>query len=104
MISKQYRHGPVLTSVRNQYATSRPSGDTRASIAPVPGAGVLIGAFSSPPFWCIRQICGRPPNGVRSATIVPSSACEGEEYGEPVVPSSVTWYWPDPSALASQTL
>src|SRR3954469_20776630 len=28
-----------LTVVTNQYATSCPSGDTRASIAPVPGAG-----------------------------------------------------------------
>ena len=31
-----------------------------------------------------------PPGSLRSATIVPSSACDGEEYGDAVVPSRVT--------------
>lgn len=75
----QNGHSGSFSSVTNQYATSCPSGETRASIAPVPGAGVFIGGLSNPPFWCIRQICGRPPDGRRSATIVPSSACDGEE-------------------------
>ena len=36
--------------------------------------------------------------------MVPSCACEGELYGSLGVPSSVTWYCPEPSGLASQTL
>src|SRR3954454_3979086 len=92
------------TVVTNQYATSCPSGDTRASIAPVPGAGVLIGGVSRPPFWLMRQIWARPPGGVRRATIVPLSAWDGDEYGDDGVPSRVTWYWPGPSAFDSQML
>jgi hypothetical protein len=42
------------TVVTNQYATSVPLGETFASIAPVPGAGVLIGGLSSIPLWVIR--------------------------------------------------
>ena len=43
-----------LTVVRNQYATSAPLGETFALIAPVPGAGVLIGGFKSCPLWVMR--------------------------------------------------
>ena len=82
-----------FTAVTNQYATSWPVGETFASSAPAgPGAGVLIGVFSSPPLWLMRNSWLRWPGGRRIATIVPSSACDGDSYGDPAVPSSVTWY------------
>jgi hypothetical protein len=40
----------------------------------------------------------------RAATIVPSSACDGDVCGFSAVPSVVTWYWPLPSGFESQTL
>jgi hypothetical protein len=36
--------------------------------------------------------------------MVPSSACDGDEYGDDGVPSSVTWYWPLPSEFDNQML
>src|SRR3954453_15054696 len=52
--STQNAQVPVATVVANQYATRVPAGETFALIAPVPGAGMLIGAFSSPPLWVMR--------------------------------------------------
>jgi len=40
----------------------------------------------------------------RAATIVPSSACDGERYDQLALPSVVTWCWPDPFAFAIHTL